>query len=452
MATVNVNRSLSDQFYRYKMPKLIAKVEGKGNGIKTVIVNMVEVAKSLNRPPMYPTKYFGCVLGAQVNCDTKNERYIVNGSHDSARLQDLLDGFIQKYVLCTGCGNPETVLGVLVKKQIITTSCKACGYSGTIPSTDKLTTYILKCPPTPAPKAVNGAPVPDGKKGKRNKKDEQDKDGKKNGQENGHSPQHDSDENGDANGFGKNEDDDDWCEDISADAVAKRMEQLSSGAKGLMLNDDLEKTQEERLQIFFDLVKKKKESSNGVFDVNIQKDIVAEADRLDVRDKAVIALCELLFDEKMVTQIKQQRLLFLRFTAENPKAQKYLMRGIELTIKTFEKELLPKTSHILKAFYDNDILDEKVILDWAAKMYKKTVGKEMAHEIHTKAAPFVTWLKEAEEDTESDEDEEEEIEVVYDERVRGSAIEDIVEKSPVKEIKPIISAPSGADDIDIDAI
>jgi len=45
---------VSDQFYRYKMPRLIAKVEGKGNGIKTVIVNMVDVAKALNRPPTYP--------------------------------------------------------------------------------------------------------------------------------------------------------------------------------------------------------------------------------------------------------------------------------------------------------------------------------------------------------------------------------------------------------------
>ena len=27
------------------------QVEGKGNGIKTVVVNMVDVAKALNRPP-----------------------------------------------------------------------------------------------------------------------------------------------------------------------------------------------------------------------------------------------------------------------------------------------------------------------------------------------------------------------------------------------------------------
>jgi len=35
MAALNVNRNVSDVFYRYKMPRLLAKVEGKGNGIKT---------------------------------------------------------------------------------------------------------------------------------------------------------------------------------------------------------------------------------------------------------------------------------------------------------------------------------------------------------------------------------------------------------------------------------
>ena len=42
--------------------------------------------------------------------DTKLGRYIVNGAHESAKLQDILDGFIKKFVLCPGCDNPETDL------------------------------------------------------------------------------------------------------------------------------------------------------------------------------------------------------------------------------------------------------------------------------------------------------------------------------------------------------
>jgi len=57
-----------------------------------------------------PTKYFGCELGAQTQIDSKNERYIVNGAHQGDKLQDILDGFIEKFVLCSNCENPETVL------------------------------------------------------------------------------------------------------------------------------------------------------------------------------------------------------------------------------------------------------------------------------------------------------------------------------------------------------
>jgi translation initiation factor 5 len=54
-----------------------------------------------------PTKYFGCELGAQV---TMANDYIVNGSHDVDKLINLLYCFIQKFVLCAKCKNPETTL------------------------------------------------------------------------------------------------------------------------------------------------------------------------------------------------------------------------------------------------------------------------------------------------------------------------------------------------------
>lgn len=432
MGSVNVNRGLSDQFYRYKMPKLLAKVEGKGNGIKTVIVNMVDIAKALNRPPMYPTKYFGCVLGAQVNCDVKNERYIVNGSHDSAKLQDLLDGFIKKYVLCASCDNPETVLLVHAKKGTITSTCKACGYSGNISLQDKLSTYILKCPPDQ--QMGPGASV--SKKSK--KKDKKDA--------NGRGSPHDSDEFNDTAGIDQNgdQDDDDWCDNPA------QIEELTGGAKKLTLNADLDKSVEERLQIFYDFSKNRLETDD-VIDVAVQKEILAEADRVDVKDKAVIVLCELMFKDplKIQNKIKANRNFFLRFTADNNKAQKYLIRGLELTIKEHPDELLPRVAHLLKALYDLDILDEKVILEWGSK--KKSAVKQLASQIHEKALPFIKWLKEAEEEESDDDDEEDEdVEVVYDERSRPDKIMEVKEEAKPSPKKAEQKATP--DDIDIDAI
>lgn len=71
----------------------------------------------------------------------------MNGSHDAAKLQDLLDGFIRKFVLCPECDNPETSLLVYPKKQVISQSCKACGFHGPIEVNHKLNTFILKNPP-----------------------------------------------------------------------------------------------------------------------------------------------------------------------------------------------------------------------------------------------------------------------------------------------------------------
>jgi len=145
MALVNIPRDITDSFYRYKMPALVAKVEGRGNGIKTVIVNMADIAKSLDRPPSYTTKFFGFELGALTTIDHDKDRYIVNGKHDQATLAKALDDFIERFVLCKKCGrNPETKM--LLKSDNIILHCIACGNRSTVDMRHKLAGYILKNP------------------------------------------------------------------------------------------------------------------------------------------------------------------------------------------------------------------------------------------------------------------------------------------------------------------
>ena len=85
-------------------------------------------------------------------------------------------------------------------------------------------------------------------------------------------------------------------------------------------------------------------------------------------NKAPIVLCELLFDDNMVAQIKKFKRVLVRFCHENTKAQKYFMGGFEKTVELRRDKLLAKVPVILKVLYDEDIIDEESILDWAKKV------------------------------------------------------------------------------------
>ncbi|XP_071512104.1 eukaryotic translation initiation factor 5-like [Diadema antillarum] len=426
--SLNVNRAVTDQFYRYKMPRLLAKVEGSGNGIKTVITNMVEIGKSLSRPPTYPTKFFGCELGAQTQFDFKNNRFIVNGSHDASKLQDLLDDFIKAYVLCPACDNPETLL--VVKKGAIGQRCIACGHVGMVDLRHKLSTFIIKNPPEHDPRSAGSS--------KTTRKTKSSKSKHQNGE--GDACQEEEEFNDTAEDY-------EWSVDTSEDAVNQRMQSLTGGAKGLTLNDDLEKTQQERLDIFYKFVKAKKEEG---LPKGVDKDFLGEAERLEVKDKAALVLVELLLDENLLKQLKQYKLHFARFVTDNPKAQKYLLGGLEQVISLHSKTLIPKVPIILKTIYDLDLVEEEVIIAWAAKPSKKYVSKEMIQQIHEKAAPFIKWLKEAEEE---DSSEDEEVEVAFSHRGgAGLKVETVTSPSNAKPGQPPAPAKQEEEDFDIDDI
>merc|ERR1712002_433185 len=244
-----------------------------------------------------------------------------------------------------------------------------------------------------------------------------------------------------------------WIEDTSEEAIAKRaQEQLTSGISGLVIDSDMDKTEEERVNIFFKFVQIKKGLINGP----VAKEILAEAERLEIKNKAPVVLCELLFNDKMFKekQINKYAKLLLRFTHENPKGQKYLIGGIEKTVESFESALLPKVPHIFKELFEEDVLEEEVILEWAKKVSKKNVSKEMAQKIHEKVAPFIKWLKEAEE--ESDESSDDGVEIEYDDRTKISKLNETSTEPEKKEVSPDASekkdesADDDEDDIDID--
>lgn len=323
MALVNVRRDVSDVFYRYKMERLQTKIEGKGNGIKTVVVNLPSVAQSLARPGSYVIKYFGFELGAQTNIDPKDDRWIINGAHDAAKLQDHLDGFINKFILCKKCKNPET--DVVIKDGHIVLDCKACGQRTDVDLRLKLSGFILKNQP---------------KKGKKDKAERKAaRKAKHNGngtKENGNGSGGDDGSEGGSNENGENGEagsddefdrmqaeapevntqaearDDEWAVDMSEEAVKARQAQLPGEFKQkLNMGDEDDEDGEGGGNTVYDefgnWIQEQIEEKGGVDDVD-SIDIYVKAKDLAIEGKhrSVLVLVQTIFDENICAQVPKR--------------------------------------------------------------------------------------------------------------------------------------------------
>jgi len=100
-----------DPFYRYKR-ELVQVIHTRKKGGQTQIVNIQSIAHSIDRDPSILRKYLSKKLGMAVS-----KTFVFSGTHRAGVIDDIIEEYIEKHVLCRVCYNPETGGGV----------CKACG-------------------------------------------------------------------------------------------------------------------------------------------------------------------------------------------------------------------------------------------------------------------------------------------------------------------------------------
>ncbi|KAI3002979.1 hypothetical protein CBS147346_5619 [Aspergillus niger] len=423
MATVNIRRDVSDPFYRYKMERLQSKIEGKGNGIKTVVVNLNSVAQSLSRPPSYVIKYFGFELGAQANAKPTDDRWIINGAHDAPKLQDYLDGFISKFVLCKKCKNPET--DVIIKDEKIFLDCKACGQRSEVDSRLKLSTFIIR----------NGAQGKGGKKDKASKKARRDRNKEKNDTANGDKDGSPGDSNNSENGDEENGDvaleagsddeltrrikagakdieadeidDDEWAVDVSEEAVKARAKELPDDLKRSLVLEDGDDEGADGPSAYDELgswilnAASEKGGVTAVSDVDIY--MKAKEYGIENKHKTVAVLAQTIFDEKIAKQVPSRAAL-LKKMITSERHEKAFLGGTERFVGKDHPELISQVSAVLLKYYEHDLVSEETLKAWGSKASKKYVDIQTSKKVRKAAEPFLEWLENAESEEESEEE------------------------------------------------
>jgi len=387
---------VDDPEYRYRMPAVFGKIEGSGNGIKTVIPNIYEVGLSLHRNPAEVNKFFGCELGAQTTYSPETNRAVVNGAHTDVALQALIHRYVEAYVLCPNCRLPETEYKI--KSDVIFHKCAACGAKERLDMTHKLTTFILAQDKKAKKEGKKGDKKKDKKKDKNKDEDddhgEKDKEKKKKDKKKKKDGKDNTEEGEDyiKNAIFSKKEDDFFCED------ADEQESLDSEA-GV---DD-----EGALKLAVEATKKWIRENKGAGASELAEVITNQqmASALKSHDKVHIAV-QAMFTPQFFKNEEVMKFApaIALVTNENPIMERHLIAALEAFCIDKPKNF----PVLLKQLYDHDAVQEETILQWADEGRNEytleVVDEETRARIRAEAEPVVVWLQEAESDEEDDED------------------------------------------------
>lgn len=395
---LNIPSYIEDPSYRYKMPGLLLKIEGRGNGIKTKIVNLNEIATALRVPPAYALKFLGHELGSQTN----EGQSVINGSFTEPEMRKHLDKFIEKYVLCSNCKYPEMVLRI--KHGSVAGACNSCGTRSVLDNQHKLAAYILKNPPKDSSE-FKGDKKKDEKEEKgKEEKGKEDKDDKKK-----HKEKEEKGKEKHGHGHGHHEQKAEEKDKKEKTAEEEKEEVKVKEAAHQIVTVTFKELEEDLIQKVsqvyrshanVDTFEEKPEVISKI--IKAAKDIVPE----EHANKIPYILFNSIFDVNIAKEVNKNSAILAQAYEElktwEPELDALLNLEKFLLVRNnsfvFEKYI----PTILKLFYDVDLLSEEFLIDWyEGKFNSKFIMdwrylKNVDEKFKAASKPIIQWLKDEE--------------------------------------------------------
>jgi len=354
--------------YRYRMPPLETKIEGRGSG-HTVIVNLPAVAMSLQRSPLEILKYFGYKLGSAVafteNKKTKKQDHsqaiaTINATVTTATLQRLLAHYIQDYVLCS-CGKPDTFYEFESSARgrvKLCLACRGCPAHREIDMEEKLSAFIV----TEYQKEVKGV-----------------------------------------------------AQSTYYTKPIGHFEGKETSSPSYMAYEDIRKVSSDSISSECSVILSKSEmieeailelKSLSAATVSEQLHVLSRIQKtlsLSPTEKLMVFIGSNFSEDLIASNEVEQKQEVLSTLAFTPLQQRHLLGAFEWFCGARYPSLVRSFAKLLMQLYDAEVVEEEVLLKWAKDKSpniftadSELLSSESLKSLHVAAKPFIRWLKAAE--------------------------------------------------------